>query len=456
MGSSRFLPLQTLFHALHLRDIPSDDLIPVAVRDIPLCVEGPLIFSTSTGEIFKGDTLGELLKEIAVDVLKNVLRVDTLIDSICAHVQGSGVQEVSVYQMGGEIPRSLSTTLESAGIAAKTFSLETVAPKLRRTSDNDIAIVGMAGRFPGADNLEEFWQVFLRAQQLHKEIPGDRFDLKTHYDSTGELRNSTLTPYGCFLDSPGDFDVRMFNMSPREALNTDPQQRLVLMTTYEALENAGYVPNRTNSTNVRRIGTFFGQATDDYRECNSSQDIDMYYATGGLRPFGPGRLNFHFGWEGPSFSIDTACSSSLSSIHLACSSILNKECGMAVAGGMNILTGSPLFAGLSRGSFLSKTGGCSTFDDKADGYCRAEAVATVILKRLKDAIADGDNVLGVIKATARNHSAESVSITHPHVATQQRLFDLVLNKAGVGPQEVDYVEMHGTGTQAGDAAEMAR
>ena len=242
-------------------------------------------------------------------------------------------------------------------------------------------------------------------------------------------------------------------MSPREITQTDPGQRLLLMTTYEALEMAGYCPDGSPSTNRRRIGTYFGQTLDDWREHNASQNIDMYYVTGGIRAFGPGRVNYHFKWEGPSISLDTACSSSSVAIQLACSALSSHECDTAVAGGSNILTGSDMFAGLSRGNFLSKTGSCKTFDYAADGYCRGDGVGAVILKRLDDAITDRDNIQAVIKAASTNHSAEAISITHPHAETQQRLYKQVLHDACIDPEDIDYVEMHGTGTQAGDAAE---
>lgn len=163
-------------------------------------------------------------------------------------------------------------------------------------------------------------------------------------------------------------------MSPREAAATDPNQRLMLLTTYEALQMAGYSPDRTPSTQRHRIGTFMGQTSDDWREANAAQKIDAFWTTGGVRAFGPGRLNYHFGWEGPSYSIDAACSSSMAAIQIGLSALRNGECDMAVAGGANMVTSSDPYAGLSRGSFLSPTGSCKTWDSGADGYCRADGV----------------------------------------------------------------------------------
>lgn len=167
-----------------------------------------------------------------------------------------------------------------------------------------------------------------------------------------------------------------------------------------------------------------------------------------------GRINYYFKFSGPSFSVDTACSSSMAAIQLACTSLWAEECDTAVAGGLNVMTNSDIFAGLSRGQFLSKTGNCQTFDNDADGYCRGDGVGTLVLKRLEDAEADNDRILGVVLDTATNHSANAVSITHPHAPTQEILFKAVMDNSGVDPHDVSYVEMHGTGTQAGDGCEM--
>ena len=239
---------------------------------------------------------------------------------------------------------------------------------------------------------------------------------------------------------------------------------------------AGFTLKRTVSSTMDRVGTFYGQTSDDYREINAAQEIDTYFITGGIRAFGPvsafqvrtafnvpplcanihkqGRINYHFKFSGPSFNIDTACSSSLAAIQLACTSLQSGDCDTAIAGGLSVLTSPDLYAGLSRGQFLSKTGSCKTFDNAADGYCRGDSIGTVILKRLDDAIADRDNILGVILGAATNHSADAVSITHPHARTQERLYRKILAQAGIDPLDVDVAEMHGTGTQAGDSAEM--
>ena len=327
-------------------------------------------------------------------------------------------------------------------------------PGIFKHPSSDIAIVGMAGRFPDAADHEKFWELLEKGLDVHREVPPDRYNVKTHTDPTSKKKNTSATPYGNFIENPGLFDARFFNMSPREANQTDPMQRLELVTAYEAMEMAGIVPGRTASTKHDRVGTFYGMTSDDWREINAAQDIDTYFISGGVRAFGAGRINYTMKFSGPSFIVDTACSSSFAAIQLACTSLRQGECDTAFSGGANVLTNPDIFSGLSRGYFLSKTGNCKTFDQEADGYCRGDGVASVILKRMEDALADKDPLLGVIKASATNHSAEAVSITHPHVGAQQFLFDKILRDTNTNAHDVQYVEMHGTGTQAGDAVEM--
>ena len=267
------------------------------------------------------------------------------------------------------------------------------------------------------------------------------------------MRNTSITPFGCFLDHSDLFDTRLFKLSPREAAQTDPMQRFMLLTAYEALEMAGYSCDRTSATDHRRIATYYGQSSDDWREVNAGQDIDQFHITGGNRAFGPGRVNYHFGWEGPSMNVDAACSASALAIQLACSALRTRDCDTALAGGANVMTASDIFAGLSRANFLSPTGSCKTWDKSADGYCRGDAVGTIVLKRLSDAVRDKDHILATIRAAHTNHSAKAVSITHPDAGTQQKLFERVISDAHLAPKDIDYVEAHGTGTQAGDLAE---
>ena len=382
------------------------------------------------------------------------------------HVLATTVSEVKVLnrelcQISSVGPSNASTSLLSALIAGTDATISFGEQLGLTKSVNDasgistkIAVVGMSGRFPNADNLESLWSILEQGLDVHRKVPPDRFDIDAHYDPTGKRKNTSHTPHGCFVDQPGLFDPRFFNMSPCEAYQTDPMGRLALVTAYEALEMSGFMPNRTPSSMLDRVGTFYGQTSDDWRQVNAAQSIDTYYIPGTIRAFASDRINYHFKFKGPSYNVNTACSSSFAAIQLTCTSLQSKECDTAVAGDLNIMTTPDLFAGLSRAQFLSKTGSCKIFDDTADGFCRGDEVATVVLKRLEDAEADNDPISGVILGTATNHFSEAVSITQPHASTQEVLYRKILRDSGVDASEISYVEMHGTGTQAGDGAEM--
>jgi 3-oxoacyl-(acyl-carrier-protein) synthase len=417
------------------------------------------IFSSSTGYAFDSEqTALELFSAVAIDVLTKPSHLQNVLDGCKSDRTGRTlVIPVGPTNFATTIVASLKAASESEVVLRRApFGNNEPAPFTGSgsSSTGKLAIVGMAGRFPDAASHELLWELLEKGLAVHREVPPDRFPVKTHVDPTGKTMNTSHTPFGCWIENPGLFDPRFFNMSPREAFQTDPMQRMALSTAFEALEMSGYTPNRTPSTRLDRIGTFYGQTSDDWREINAAQEVDTYFITGGVRAFGPGRINYHFGFSGPSFNVDTACSSSAAALQLAYTSLCAKDCDTAIVGGLSCMTNSDIFAGLSRGQFLSKTGPCATFDNDADGYCRADGVGTIIMKRLEDAISDKDNVLAVILGSATNHSADAVSITHPHGGTQEILYRSILRKAGVDPLDIDYVEMHGTGTQAGDGTEM--
>lgn len=414
------------------------------------------VCSSVTGKPVAAQNGYELLQNALKEIVIEPLRWDKVL-KYCASGKAT---EAKVFAIG---PTNLASSVVSA-LKASTpkVTLEDqshwapVAPKGTQHSkrEADIAIVGFAGRFPDAADAELFWQLLEKGLDVHRAVPPDRFPVESHTDPTSKKKNTSHTPFGNFIEKPGLFDARFFNMSPREAAQTDPMQRLMLATAYEAMEMGGIVPGRTPSTKHDRIGTFYGQTSDDWREVNAAQDIDTYFISGGVRAFGPGRINYFFKFSGPSFCVDTACSSSFAAMNVAITSLRANECDTAFTGGANVLTNSDIFSGLSRGHFLSKTGSCKTWDNDADGYCRGDGVCTVILKRLDDAMADRDPILGVIRGVGTNHSAEAVSITHPCAENQSFLFDKVLKECNVHCNDVDYVEMHGTGTQAGDGIEM--
>ncbi|KAL5117793.1 fusarubin cluster-polyketide synthase [Pleosporales sp. CAS-2024a] len=405
-----------------------------------------------------------LIEEAVAEVLLRPIQWDTILGSLQQTLQSTtDLERFSIVPFGTIAQHLIYSALKKTGLESKisSESLDSSLPQSNPALSSGLqkpklAIIGMSGRFPDAKNNDEYWDILRQGLDVHKVVPPLHWDVRTHVDTSAKPRkNTSATPYGCWLKDPEQFDARFFNISPKEAPQIDPAQRLALMTAYEAIERAGIVPDATPSTRPDRVGVFYGVTSNDWMETNSAQDIDAHMIPGGNRAFIPGRINYFFKFSGPSYAVDTACSSSLAGIHLACNSLWAGDIDTAIAGGTNVLTNPDFTAGLDRGHFLSRTGNCKTFDDGADGYCRGEGIATVIIKRLDDALADGDPILGLILGAYTNHSAESESITRPHVGAQRAIFSKILNEACVDPYSVSYVEMHGTGTQAGDAVEMA-
>ncbi|KAF9883869.1 hypothetical protein FE257_002712 [Aspergillus nanangensis] len=456
------------YHAPHLYSHREVDRLHQSFpqEDAANYVPHVALLSSSTGKQMDEQSLGTLLRTVLEEILLKPISWGEATRSCRDLMEAGAYPECRIIPVATSATQGVMTALQTISsckvgldTAIDTFpapSSPNNTPSLNAGNQrgSKIAIIGMSGRFPEANGTEAFWDLLYKGLDVHKVVPKERWNVDTHVDVTGSRKNTSKVPYGCWINEPGLFDPRFFNMSPREALQADPAQRLALMTAYEALEMAGFIPNTTPSTQRDRVGIFYGMTSDDYREINSGQDIDTYFIPGGNRAFTPGRINYYFKFSGPSVSVDTACSSSLAAIHLACNAIWNNDCDTAITGGVNVLTNPDNHAGLDRGHFLSRTGNCNTFDDGADGYCRADGVGTVLLKRLEDAQADNDPILGIINSGYTNHSAEAVSITRPHVGAQAFIFNKLLNDTNTQPNDVGYVEMHGTGTQAGDAVEM--
>ncbi|KAF2787644.1 polyketide synthase [Melanomma pulvis-pyrius CBS 109.77] len=458
------LPIYAPYHAPHLYN--SDDIdsllnLPVAVNWNSLS-QGIAVVSNKEVGAGLGCCLRSALHSALSAIFLERIEWPKITSDLNLILESSLPGEATLVSIASGASESLYQALKSN--TKRSISLEDlIIPPLAIGTDTDnpgqtttrdkIAVVGASGRFPSADNVSEFWDLLFRGLDVHKVVPPLRWESKTHVDASDKPRkNTSATPFGCWLDDAGLFDARFFGMSPREAEQVDPAQRIALMTAYEALEDGGIVPS-TRSTQSSRVGVAYGVTSNDWMETNSAQNIDTYMIPGGNRAFIPGRINYFFKFSGPSYAVDTACSSSLAAIHIACNVLWRGEADTMIVGGTNILTNPDFTAGLDRGRFLSRTGNCKTFDDDADGYCRGEGVGTVILKRLEDAILDGDSIKAVIVNVCTNHSAESESITRPHLKAQRDIFTKVLN--GLSPNKITYVEMHGTGTQVGDATEIS-
>lgn len=454
------VPSHCPMYGSHLPPVDVPQILGASTLHDAYTVQRPLYSAHSSPGPLSIETFGELLRFVVAEIAHKSMRIEDTARAVAAALQQTDSSEVVLTTVGSTWDASVVQKVFEQHGQRVYVDQSTPLPKssgenFSSISPDAIAVVGMSGRFPESDTLDEFWRLLETGKTTHQEIPSSRFCVDDFYDPSRSKHNALLTRYGCFIKKPGDFDHRLFNISPREALQMDPVQRMLLMTTYEALEMAGY-----SSANVAdgeqaspRIATYFGQTVDDWKTINDQHGIDTHYLPGVNRSFAPGRLCHYFKWAGGFYSIDTGCSSSATGVCLARDALTSGECNAAVVGGGTLLNAPEWFAGLSQGGFLSPTGACKTFSDSADGYCRGEGVAVVVLKRLADAVRSKDNVLAVISGAARNCNAGAGSITYPGEQAQKILYRRVLRQAAVRPHEVGVIEMHGTGTQAGDRVE---
>lgn len=337
--------------------------------------------------------------------------------------------------------------------AMKDTDIDTVGHK-----DNDeIAIVGISCRFPGgANSPEEYWDVLVSGKGGVTTMPEERWDVEKYYSSDRNEPGKMYTKKGGFLNVPIDrFDPQFFNMSPKEATALDPQQRLLLELTWEAFENAGININKQFGSNT---GVYLGIAGEEYSfahyKSGDLTKIDAYSLTGTTFSTACGRISYTFGFEGPSMSVDTACSSSLTALHIACKALEGGEIDSAVVAGVNLMVSPALHVCFSRIEAISEDGCSKSFDASANGYGRGEGGGVLILKRLKEAQRDGDNILGVIRGTALNQDGKSNGLTAPNGLAQEKAIRKVLKEAELDGLDIDYMEMHGTGTKLGDPIEV--
>lgn len=355
-------------------------------------------------------------------------------------VAGEGVQ-VTVFGPERCIPPSIARMLGSntSHFDAKSNS---------NSTGEGVAVVGMAIHAPGSSDLLGFWDTVAAGKSQHRELPKERFaTMKTPWRTPEPGRKW----YGNFIDDYDCFDHKFFRKSPRESASTDPQHRIALQVAYQALEQAGYFSKENDS----HVGCYMGFGNSDYEEHVACHPANAFSATGVLKAFLPGRISHFFGWTGPSMSFDTACSSSSVAIHHACRAILTGDCSAALAGGSNLVLSPNMYHNLAGASFLSPTGQCKSFDISADGYCRGEAAGVVYLKKYSKAVADGDQILGVIAGSCVYQNQNCTPITVPNEPSLRSLFIDVLERAKLKPHDISVVEAHGTGTQVGDPAEVS-
>ncbi|NEO74333.1 polyketide synthase, partial [Moorena sp. SIO3H5] len=325
--------------------------------------------------------------------------------------------------------------------------------EIENAKHEPIAVIGLGCQFPGGgDGPEAFWKVLENGIDAAVEIPKNRWNIDDYYDPNPATPGKMYTRFASLLEQPDRFDPEFFGISPREAIAMDPQHRLLLEVSWQGLEHAGIDPTKLKRT---LTGVFVGMMTQDYSLLASNLGkADSYKITGNGISVAAGRLAYFLGLQGPTLTVDTACSSSLVAIHLACQSLRNKDCNLALACGVNLILAPDTFVEFAQGRMNSPDGRCKTFDAAADGYGRGEGCGVIVLKRLSDAKADEDKILALIRGSAINHDGPSSGLTVPYGPAQEELILQALSNAQVQPSQVDYVECHGTGTSLGDPIEV--
>ncbi|MBS1159651.1 MAG: pksN [Proteobacteria bacterium] len=327
-------------------------------------------------------------------------------------------------------------------------------------ADEGIAIIGLAGRYPGANNLEEFWANLAAGHDAISEVPLSRWDHSRYYDPQRGVPGKTNSKWGGFIADHDCFDPLFFNMAPREAGYLDPQERLFLQCAWETLEDAGYtrasLGRATPPMSGASVGVFVGVMYEEYQlyGAESTQRGEPLALSGSAASIA-NRVSYFCNFHGPSLAVDSMCSSSLAAIHLACESLRAGSCDVALAGGVNLTLHPNKYLALAQGRFTSSQGRCESFGEGGDGYVPGEGVGAALLKPLSRAVADGDRIYGVIRASALNHGGKTNGYAVPNPQAQTAVIERALARAQVDPEAISYIEAHGTGTRLGDPIEIA-
>lgn len=397
------------------------------------------------------------VQEIIIKVLSNVLNIDINTIQVDSKLSDFGINSLNFIKLYDELKNKLPELDYSQLTPATFYEFETIAQiakyltvqqeiphvvEVNESADRDIAIIGMAGIFPKAENIDKFWENLLAGRDCISEIPKDRTDLLQHEQ----------IKWGGFIDDIDKFDAEFFNISPKEALFMDPQHRLFLQTVWHVIESAGYSPLELAKS---KTGVFVGVWSSDYSELLEKKlPIQAQFSTGIAHSVLANRVSYLLDLHGVSETIDTACSSSLVAIHHAVAAILNGDCDQAIAGGVNALLAPSLYIAANQAGMLSEDGRCKPFDQSANGFVRGEGVGAILLKPLKKALLDRDTIYGVIKATSVNHCGHTNSLTAPSPDQQAELIKEAHSKAKIDPASISYIEAHGTGTALGDPIEI--
>ncbi|MCF2943977.1 SDR family NAD(P)-dependent oxidoreductase [Paenibacillus tarimensis] len=384
------------------------------------------------------------------------LGVETVFDN-------PSIEELTRYISGEyrNVSAGQELTTPEADASPGTIQNEKQQTAESRTSVNDlftrqgekIAIIGMSGKFAGADNINEYWDNLLKGNNAISEIRRNGWEERRYYSTNSQDRNKSISKWGGILPNIARFDAEFFNISPREAERTDPQQRLLLEEVYKALEDAGYPREKIQN---EQVGVFIGARGSDYinKDVFHHNGIESQMFLGSDMGIMAGRISYFLNIHGPSLTVDTACSSALVALHLACDSLRKGECDMAIAGGVFVMPTPDFLVQASKTGMLSPDGGCKTFDNSANGIAVGEGVGAVLLKPLSRAIEDRDNIQAVISGSTVNQDGKTNGVTAPSAKAQERLVLKAWEQAGVDPESIAYLEVHGTGTKLGDPIEI--
>ncbi|WP_257389582.1 type I polyketide synthase, partial [Tahibacter caeni] len=318
--------------------------------------------------------------------------------------------------------------------------------------ERDVAIVGLAGRYPQADDLDRFWEVLRDGRDCITEIPAGRWDHARYFDADRNRAGKSYSKWGGFLSDIDKFDPLFFSIAPKEAELLDPQERLFLETAWQTVEDAGYGRQSLAGT---RTGVYVGVMWGQYELYGvDSLAAGHVGVPSSSQASIANRVSYFFNLHGPSIALDTMCSSSLTAIHLACEEIRRGNIDAAIAGGVNVSVHPHKYLTLSQGKFAASDGRCRSFGAGGDGYVPGEGVGAVFLKPLEHALRDGDHIYGVVRASSINHGGKTNGYTVPNPNAQAELIRAALDQARIAPQSLDYIEAHGTGTALGDPIEI--
>ncbi|TQV86002.1 SDR family NAD(P)-dependent oxidoreductase [Aliikangiella coralliicola] len=416
-------------------------------EEYQISIEGTKIYSyptlTELGEYVHevAEREGNLVKSEASNQANNIDIIATnSSDGIHCSESVSGNTQTSVKNSVMLPAKQLASWRNSSAVR---INNSRVSSESAVSQTQPIAVIGMAGQFPQANNLEEFWKNIASGKNCISEVPAERWDIDSYYQPGDIVPGKTNCKWMGALEGYDLFDPLFFNISPLEAENMDPQQRLFLQTSWQTIEDAGY---NAEALSGSKCGVFVGCGTGDYHQ--------FAQGMGGSVSILAARISYFLNLQGPCLSIDTACSSSLVAIANACDSLVSKGSDIALAGGVCVLAGPSMHIGTSQSGMLSTEGRCFTFDQKANGFVPGEGVGVVMLKRLSDAERDEDIIQGVIQGWGVNQDGKTNGITAPNPKSQTRLQQEVYDKFAIDPEHIQLVEAHGTGTQLGDPIEV--